>query len=169
MKQSLGRIILIFTALTVVGSFVVPASETSGFERISTHYEGIRQALLHDTADGVSEQANEIQHLCDALEADLRASVNRDSPTERSARLAILGSVRDAASRLAVAGEITEMRAEFGHLSKKMVEYRQVAAEPALVVVFCSMTEQVWLQPAGEIGNPYYGQDMAGCGEIVSE
>jgi hypothetical protein len=31
------------------------------------------------------------------------------------------------------------------------------------------MAQQVWLQPKGEIGNPYYGQSMARCGEVVSE
>jgi hypothetical protein len=31
------------------------------------------------------------------------------------------------------------------------------------------MAQKVWLQPKGEIGNPYYGQSMARCGEFVSE
>ena len=40
---------------------------------------------------------------------------------------------------------------------------------PAPAVAFCSMTQKVWLQPSGEIGNPYYGQSMARCGEFVSQ
>jgi hypothetical protein len=41
--------------------------------------------------------------------------------------------------------------------------------EPNTVVVYCAMAEKVWIQPKGEIGNPYYGQSMARCGEVVSK
>ena len=40
---------------------------------------------------------------------------------------------------------------------------------PAPAVAFCSMAQKVWLQPSGEIGNPYYGQSMAWCGKFVSQ
>jgi hypothetical protein len=60
------------------------------------------------------------------------------------------------------------MRAAFGSLSKALVRYRQLVPDPAPVVVFCSMAQEVWLQPEGEIGNPYYGQSMARCGDVVS-
>jgi hypothetical protein len=37
------------------------------------------------------------------------------------------------------------------------------------IVAFCSMTKKSWLQPKGEIGNPYYGKSMPRCGEVVSK
>ena len=49
-----------------------------------------------------------------------------------------------------------------------MVRYRQLVPDPQPVVVFCSMAQKVWLQPKGEIGNPYYGSSMLRCGKVVS-
>ena len=37
------------------------------------------------------------------------------------------------------------------------------------VVAWCSMSKKSWLQPAGEIGNPYYGKEMPRCGEVVGK
>ena len=52
-----------------------------------------------------------------------------------------------------------------------MVQYRaQVEGDELPVVMYCSMAKKSWLQLAGgEIGNPYYGQSMARCGEAVGQ
>ena len=73
------------------------------------------------------------------------------------------------ASYLQLAGSLEESREAFGELSQALVKYRQEIVGPKPVVAYCSMARKVWLQPKGEIGNPYYGQSMATCGEIVSE
>jgi hypothetical protein len=52
-------------------------------------------------------------------------------------------------------------------LSKPLVRWRQGVADggrPA--VAYCPMHKRSWLQPDGEIGNPYGG--MPRCGSIVS-
>ncbi len=36
-------------------------------------------------------------------------------------------------------------------------------------VVFCPMAKKAWIQPEGEIGNPYLGQEMPTCGEVVPD
>lgn len=145
------------------------AGNPSGFERITTHYEEIRQALLHDSNDGVARAAGQIRQLIQRLEADLSETAAGTRPGSAEDLRAVLPSIRDATDGLAKAGDITHAREAFGALSKAMVRYRRLVSEPSPVVVFCSMAQKVWLQPEGEIGNPYYGQRMARCGEIVSD
>jgi hypothetical protein len=31
------------------------------------------------------------------------------------------------------------------------------------------MAQKAWIQPKGEIGNPYLGQEMPKCGDVVKE
>jgi len=112
------------------------------------HYEAIRQALLHDSLDGITTQAEELRQSAEELRLKFDAAT---------------------AAGLAPKIEIDDARASFGELSRATVRYRQMLAKPESMVVYCAMAEQVWIQPEGDIGNPYYGQSMAGCGEIVSE
>ena len=117
-------------------------------------YEGIRQALLHDTFDGVAEKAVKI----------------RDVAKEHAGDDALLAKISDAAGQLAEASGLDDAREAFYEISKLMVQYRSKAgADDLPVVVYCSMAKKSWLQPEGEIGNPYYGQSMARCGEVVEK
>jgi hypothetical protein len=145
------------------------AEEPSTFEQMVSSYETIRLALLHDHLDDVSESAGKIRALAARLE---------DGPTSEAAGIRpagveelreLLPSVREAAARMEEAQGIAGVRDSFGALSKALVRYRRLVEGPAPAVAFCSMAQQVWLQPSGEIGNPYYGQSMARCGEFVSQ
>jgi hypothetical protein len=50
------------------------------------------------------------------------------------------------------------------------VQYRaKVSGDDLPVVMYCPMVKRSWLQPAGEVGNPYHGQKMANCGYVVGE
>lgn len=62
-----------------------------------------------------------------------------------------------------------EARAAMGELSKPLVRFREMATGEKPVVVYCSMEKKSWLQPEGEIGDPYLGQKMATCGQVVSK
>ncbi len=168
MQRSLG-FILLAVGLPIGLSSGILAGESSTFERMTRHYEDIRQALLHDSAEGVAVAARHIEHLLQTLEADSgEKAAGIRSGSENDLR-ALLPSLQIATSSLIEAATIADAREAFGALSKAMVQYRQLVPEPGPVVAFCSMAQKVWLQPKGEIGNPYYGQSMARCGEIVSE
>lgn len=141
----------------------------SAFREVLEHYEPIRLALLHDGTDGVAEHARGIRHVLEALRADFdahRAAV----PEERGAALQkTLPELEGAARLLSAAASLEEARDEFHRLSKLMVRWREMSTGDRPVVVYCPMARKSWLQPAGEIGNPYYGQGMARCGKVVSE
>ena len=73
------------------------------------------------------------------------------------------------AESLAGATDLEAARDAFHALSKPLVRWRKGAGEGP-VVVYCAMKDRSWLQSADdEIGNPYYGQAMARCGEVVAK
>jgi hypothetical protein len=47
---------------------------------------------------------------------------------------------------------------------------RKECEHPKPLIVYCSMAKHSWLQPAGEINNPYYADGaIRECGELRSE
>lgn len=168
MKQLRG-IVLFSLVLAIASAYPIPASESSTFDRIATPYEAIRQSLLHDSMDGVVESAGSIDRELDALASEFSEEAAGVQPGAGKDLRDVLAAIRTATDSLRTAATIDDAREAFGSLSKAMVQYRSVVPEPDSIVVFCSMAQKVWLQPRGDIGNPYYGQSMAGCGDVVSE
>jgi Cu(I)/Ag(I) efflux system membrane fusion protein len=166
------RILLVpFLALALLASGAARASAVPADElaRVLGHYEAVRQALLADRTAGVTGHATAIEKSARDLAAGLTAE-RTGVPAPKLADLkALLPQVSAAAARLAAAKDLDAARAAFGELSKPLVRWREMASGPRPVVVYCSMVKKAWLQPEGEIGNPYYGKEMPGCGEIVSK
>ena len=160
----IGALALVFTGF-VAGN----ASDSSAYERISRQYEGIRQALLHDHMGGIPDASQRMQAELQALEKDFNPFTAGISEENAADCQTILKALASAVTGLGSAGDIDAARKSFGEMSKAMVRYRQLAGDEETVVVYCSMAKGVWLQPKGELGNPYYGQSMATCGEIVSQ
>jgi hypothetical protein len=160
-------------AIAVAALAAAPALATAGqttpFAAMSDHYEAIRQALLHDTTKGVAGHAKAIADEAATLEGSLE-SAETAVPADRKADCAaLLPDIQDAARELAAADGLEQARASFGELSKPMVRYREMVPGERPMVVYCPMAKKPWLQPSGEIGNPYYGQSMARCGKIIAD
>lgn len=65
---------------------------------------------------------------------------------------------------LAKSSSLKEARAAFEKLSDKA---KQLAAgQTGYYVVNCPMLKKDWVQTSEKIANPYYGKEMAACGEI---
>lgn len=80
-------------------------------------------------------------------------------------------AVRQAAARLAEAGDLDAARAAFGALSAPFVALVEEVGLPEgydLVRHTCGMADAadggVWLQPAGPVANPFFGDAMLACG-----
>jgi AcrB/AcrD/AcrF family len=159
------------TALLLVlglSTFAV-AAPAAGFESLAGPYETIRKALLHDKLTGVAEQAKLLQQRAGALTKAFTPRSAGVAADKAPMVKALLPEVTAAAARLATAKDLTSARNAFADLSKPMVRYREVSTGKKPVVAYCPMAKKSWLQPAGEIGNPYYGQSMAKCGDVVSK
>ena len=148
---------------------VASAVETSAYREILGQYEAIRIALLNDSMTDVARHATAIANRADELAAKFDAK-DAGVPVEKSAECkALLPEVSSTASRLAEADGIEEAREALFALSKPMGRYRKLAGVEGSVVVSCSMAKKAWIQPPGEIGNPYMGQEMASCGEVIAD
>jgi Cu(I)/Ag(I) efflux system membrane fusion protein len=74
------------------------------------------------------------------------------------------GDLGDEGAQLAKSSSLKDARAAFGKLSDKA---KQLAAgQSGFYVVHCPMLQKDWVQTNEKIANPYYGKEMAACGEI---
>lgn len=151
MKRFGTTLLTLALLLTAGPLFSAPAPAPAGFDAVLGHYEAVRKALLADTVAGIPAHAAEITRLAKSAPADLAPQI------------------AEAARKLSVAKDLQTARDAFYELSKPMVRWREAAGSKSNVVAYCSMSKRSWLQPKGEIGNPYYGKSMATCGEVVSK
>jgi hypothetical protein len=70
----------------------------------------------------------------------------------------------DDGAPLAKSNSLKEARLAFEKLSDRAKQL--VAGQPGYHVVNCPMLKKDWVQTSEKIGNPYYGKEMASCGEI---
>lgn len=144
---------LVLLAGAAVPALAAPAA--SGFNAVLPHYEAVRKALLADSLKGVATHAEEIR--------------------KRAPQDALGKEIAKAAGQLAAAQDLTAARDAFHALSEPMVRWHKAsggasgASGKDTVVAYCPMAKRFWLQPKGEIGNPYYGPSMATCGQVVSK
>lgn len=145
------------------------ADASTDLRAVLAHYERVRVALLNDSLDGVSESTRIIDAGLDALHRDFDpAAAAVDASASETAR-ELLAEARVAARTLADATELGATRDAFYELTKPLVRYRELMVGERPVVAYCPMARKSWLQPAGELGNPYHGQSMATCGSVVSD
>lgn len=161
----------IVAVVAVAAALAAPAvaAEPTAFGKIAGHYEAIRQALLHDTTDGVAAHAQGIEHVVTGLEKRFATGSAGVSGEKAGECETLLPQIALAAKNLAAARDLAGARTAFGELSKPMVRYREMVSGDRPEVVYCPMAKKSWLQPAGTIGNPYLGQKMPTCGQVVSQ
>jgi hypothetical protein len=128
----------------MAGYLFVPRAEA---KPLFPGYESIRQALLRGSI------------------ADVKSSA---ASLAKAAREAAHPEVVRAAEAIAESGDIESARRAFAALSDSMIAYRKASKEaPKPQVAYCAMVKQSWLQPEGEIGNPYYADTaMRTCGDV---
>jgi hypothetical protein len=74
------------------------------------------------------------------------------------------GDLGEEGAALTKSNSLKEARAAFEKLSDKA---KQLAAgQSGYYVVNCPMLKKDWVQTSEKIANPYYGKEMATCGEI---
>jgi copper/silver efflux system protein len=136
----------LIAALAIAGHMFFPRTET---KPLFPRYESVRQSLLSGSLKTAKSNAA-------ALASDARSSSHPEI----------------AAQADAVAGtdDIEKARLAFAALSDAMIAYRATTtSEPKPQVAYCSMAKHSWLQPKGNITNPYYADPaMRSCGEVTS-
>lgn len=143
------------------------AAERASVAGLLASYEQVRQALVVDDAAALERPAAELLATVEALRQDFDAAAAGVPAGEAEAARALLAEIAKGAQALDAASGLEPARDAFYELSKPLVRYRAIAEGEWPEVAYCSMAKKSWLQPAGEIGNPYYGRSMQRCGELV--
>ena len=164
MKTMLRSAVMIGCVM-LVGQSVSESAEPTVYDQILVHYEAVRQALLQDSVEGIGAHARAIRKISEEFDAS-KAAID---PVNAASCEKLLAAARQAAADLAATKTLVDARESFGRLSEHLIEYQRMSKTADSIVVYCSMADKSWLQPAGAIGNPYVGQSMSSCGEIVAD
>ena len=111
-----------------------------------TKYEAVRQSLLEDDLAGAQKNA---------------AGLHTDAQKAKKPTIAEL------AQAVQKSRDLTGARRAFAALSDEMIKVRNTTTGARPAVYYCPMVKKSWLQPKGQIGNPY-DSAMALCGELTS-
>ena len=141
-------------------SFVFPEASYSALRGGLTNYEGVRAKLAADTLEGIDADARAV------AEWIRKASAALEEPPQNIAHTMLDAGA--AADRLAAATDLPGARRAFGELSESLISL--ATSDPRLQggqhIYECPMKEgfNKWLQPDGELANPYMGKEMLQCG-----
>ena len=159
------NLVLLFVITTVVLPAV--AADDPGkcpacsFSAVQQPYDAVRLAL---TADKLLVAKGEAAKLGRAAHDE---AVWAKQATGRGPELFKPWSdVAAAAAKIETALSLTDARNAFGLASEAMRAALVISEGDDLLVVYCPMVKKHWLQPKGEIRNPY-GPKMATCGQVV--
>ena len=163
-----AQLVAVTLVLGLYGSAVfADGTETSAFDQVLEHYEPARLALAEDSMEGVAERGRKMGDVLNRLTTDWSIEAAGIQAEMGDEIQQLLPALKESATDLAEAESLTDARNAFYELSKGLVRWRKAANGDKPVVAYCSMAKRSWLQPAGELGNPYYGQSMPRCGEVV--
>ena len=129
-------------ALTLVVSLPLFANPA-----LFSKYEATRQALLKSSLP-------ETQAAAKALAAEATKAKN--------------AKIAEQAAAVAKSPDIAKAQAAFATLSDEMIKLRATASGTRPSVYYCPMVKKSWLQPKGDVGNPY-DKSMQMCGVLKEE
>lgn len=161
--KKMGWACLLVLAMTILAA----RADASTFDEVMEHYEPVRLALMADSMKDVNENGAAMAEELRALQADFSAERAGASGDAVAVVREKLDEMIAAADEIAEAQSLQPARDALYELSMPLVRWHNgVDTDARPAVAYCPMHKRSWLQPDGEIGNPYGG--MPRCGEIVS-
>src|SRR5450432_1915238 len=112
---------------------------------------------LTSRASDLSPEDKEFLNRYEKVRAAL-ANDNLDNARKAAADLGEEGAAINKSDKIATA------RAEFSKLSEHAIKV--ASGQSGYYIVSCPMVQKDWVQPVGQISNPYAGQSMPTCGAI---
>lgn len=143
---------LFFSQLT----FSQDSTQQKQLVQLLTHYYGIKDALVAGKANNASASADQFIKVANSIDYKLISEGN------------INKLVKDATS-ISESKEIAKQREYFANFSNNMIALAKslkLSAGP-VYQAYCPMKKANWLSDEKTIKNPYYGNAMLNCGQIV--
>ncbi len=154
-----GLVLLVLASTTLRAA----PSFDEAMQPVLDSYLTIHRALSGDSLDGVVQAARAIETAAADLKRAETAGENAEQYRELPAK------IEQAARKLAAATDLEAAREAFRELSMPVAAWAVLAKPAGVVVAFCPMAGASWVQPEGDVLNPYFGKRMLHCGHIVGE
>lgn len=156
-----------FAALVLVALVSATAEAAPSFDEamkpVLDRYLEVHKALAADTIEGVREAAKAIEQAAGDLKRAEAEGENAEQYRELPPK------IEEGARKLAASTDLDSAREAFRELSMPVAAWAVLAKPEGVVVAFCPMAGGSWVQPAGDIFNPYFGKQMLHCGHVVGE
>lgn len=147
----------------------LPAAAKGLYRPLVDDYLRVNDLLAQDQAEGILAVADGLRKSAAAIAA---ANIEPEKKTEVYRKR--VADLQNALAKFS-ASELQEARVQFGHVSFALIALLSEFPPPLdleLFVFKCPMWQESpgrWLQVKREIENPFMGQSMLRCGELVSE
>lgn len=148
---------------------VLPDEVADTLGLIIRDYLAVGDVLARDKTDGIHENAIKIAETVDVL---VKLEVPEDPHLWHRHQEAV-ASIRSAALKLAESGDLEQARLRFSEISTSLKSLLAATGVPPkldmeLHVLRCPMYRKgqggsIWMQPAGDVRNPYLGAMMLEC------
>ncbi len=142
---------------------------TAPVEKLLTAYEKVRGLLAHDRLEGVAPAAEQMKQ---AL-AELRVSESK--PTDQADAYKEKLAALERCVTVLPPPKLESAREQFGAISTALIDLFKSFPPPLaapLEIVHCPMWSKSaadWLQPGKDVENPFLGQQMPTCGNVVGQ
>ncbi|MHB0972419.1 MAG: hypothetical protein ACYC60_21945 [Thermoanaerobaculia bacterium] len=124
-------------------------------------YDSVRLALTANSLPAAKKEAAKLRTAAEAEAAWAKTAAGRGPEFAKP-----FTNVAAAAARIERASSVIQARKAFGEGSEALRTALRIAERDDFLVVYCPMVKLHWLQPKGEIRNPY-GSAMPNCGRVV--
>lgn len=138
------------------GSLAWPGPIDRSIDMILQNYYEIQSALAQDTTSGIPAAAGSIDQTArsiDSSDSELRGLVRE---------------IQTAAQKIQ-GQDLETARTTFFDLSRPLLVYlnKYHSDKQAAHRFYCPMAKKGWIQSEKEIENPYYGNSMLTCGQLI--
>ena len=137
------RVILSLSIFILTTGSMLPTAHAADTTQELNDYTDIQSLLAKDTFIGVTAAAQKLSN---------------DAKANHHAALA------KGADQLALAKDLRTARAQFEIVSKAALPLAKADHSKNYEIVYCPMKKARWVQKAGSIANPFYGNEMLECG-----
>ena len=131
------------------------------FSAVQQPYDAVRLALTEDRLSAAKQEAGKLRSAAEAEAAWAKTATGRGPELAKP-----WASVAAAAGKIEHASTILDARRAFGESSDALRRAALIAGRDDLVVAYCPTVKLHWLQPKGELRNPY-GVAAPKCGRVV--
>lgn len=153
--------ILTLTFFIAIGA-QVKAADNTGISNLIKAYMGIKNALATDNSKTANTEAKAFTEALKAVNVDAMDALQKAAWKTHSEKLRFNGE------HIGESTDIAHQREHFQKLSDDFYALvkKTMANDVVLYRQYCPMKKAYWLSQSTVISNPYYGKEMAECGEV---